>query len=527
MKQIILIINLITFLSLHSFGQTNSNKTDILWGPEIKASKRSTLTDIIGYDETGIYAIKTKNTGIYGWNSTLYLEHYNEKMSQSRSVELDLKFELEEKKRESLFEFIIHVDNEIYLFSSLKNQKKNLLFIQGINKKTLQADKNIKQIAEIDYSENTIFNSGNFNYKISNDSTKILIYYNLPYNRRESQKFGFHVFDKDMNQLWEKIVISPYKEALFEVEDYKVDNKGNVHLLGLIFEYERREKRKGKPNYKYQILSYYNNGNELKEYPVVVEGKFLTDMQIAINDNQDIICGGFYSSEGTFSIEGSYFLKINGQTKEINSKEFQKFGIDFITQNMTKKEEKKRKRKYAKGKNTELYQYNLDNIILKDDGGAILIGEQYFVKIVSSDRYTKYIYNFNDIIVVNMSASGKIEWTKKIAKKQKTINDGGFFSSYALSVVKDKLHFVFNDNSKNLFYNGEGKLHNFNVRKKSLVVLVTIDTNGEQTREKLFTSKDINTLTRPLVCEQISKNEMVLFGQKKKTHQFAKILFKE
>ena len=61
MKKTISIINLfVFFLSLNSIGQTKSKDVDILWGPELKASKKTTLSNIVGYDETGIYAIKTK-----------------------------------------------------------------------------------------------------------------------------------------------------------------------------------------------------------------------------------------------------------------------------------------------------------------------------------------------------------------------------------------------------------------------------------------------------------------------------------
>ena len=534
MKKAFLFFTLFTFSALYSMGQTKSKKVDILWGPELKASKKSTLSDIVGYDETGIYAIKKKIRALYGLNSPITLEHYDQKMALSKSVEIELK----EQKKKRKFEFIIHIDNEMYIFSSFANQKlkKNFLFVQGLDKKTLQPKKDLKKIAEIDYSGKSKYNSGSFDYEISRDSSKVLVYYNLPYDKGESEKFGFHVFDKSMNQLWEKKITLPYKEELFELEDYEVDNRANVYLLGTIFKEKRKEKRKGKPNYKYQVLSYSNNGSELKEYPIKIEGKFLTDMQIAINDEQDIICGGFYSSEGTFSIEGSYFLKIDGQTKEIKSKGFQEFGIDFITQNMTVRKKKKTKKKAAKGKDTELYQYDLNNIILRDDGGAVLIGEQYYVDVViitttgangSMSTTAKSHYYYNDIIVINMSPDGKIEWTKKIAKSQGTVDDVGFFSSYALSVVKDKLYFVFNDNPRNLFYKGTGKLYNFNKSKESLVVLVTLDSEGNQTREALFSAREADILTRPKVCKQISNNEMVLFGQRKKTHRFAKISFKQ
>lgn len=528
MKNTILLINLFTLFTFQSFGQMQSEKVDILWGDALRESNRSTLSDIVAYDHTGIFAIKIKH-----FSSSVTIQHYNNEMKQSKSVDLELK----DNKKERDYEFITHINNVLYVFSSFKNQKlkKNFLFVQSLNKKTLLPDKDLKKIAEIDYSENSKYNSGSYNYEISRDSSKVLIYYNLPYNKGESEAFGFHIFDKNINQLWEKKITLPYKEELFTVEDYKVDNAGNVHLLGLIFKEKRQAKRNGNPNYKYQVLSYANNGSELKEYPIRIEGKFLTDMQIAINDDEDIICGGFYSSEGTFSIEGSYFLKINSRSKEIVSKEFKEFGIDFITQNMTQKEERKTIKKAAKGKSTELYQYNLDNIIIKDDGGAMLIGEQYYVRTttmkstdangMTSTRTMTY-YTYKDIIIINMSPDGKIEWTEKIAKKQISVNDGGFFSSYALSVVKDKLYFVFNDTPRNLLYKGEGQVYNFNLGRESIVVLVTLDSQGKQVKEALFASRDANILTRPLVCEQISDNEMVLFGQRKKVQRFAKVSFK-
>jgi len=95
-----------------------------------------------------------------------------------------------------------------------------------------------------------------------------------------------------------------------------------------------------------------------------------------------------------------------------------------------------------------------------------------------------------------------------------------------MAVVDDKLYFVFNDNPKNLFYKGSGKIYNFNKSKESLVVMVELDAQGKQSREALFSVKESDILTRPMVCEQISKDELVLFGQRKKTHRFAKLTFK-
>ena len=533
-RSILLILSLTLFVHL-SVGQKKSEKVDILWGPEQKEARNSTLSDIVGFDDSGIYAYKVRRKGLNGRKQSVKLEHYNNGMLQTKSVLLNLK----DKKRERDFEFIIHLNDKLYLFSSYvdNRQKKNSLYVQSIDKSTLRGANDIRTVAEIDFAGNGKFNSGSFDFELSRDSSKLLVYYSLPYERGENEKVGIHVLDQDLNQLWEKEITLPYTSELFDVEDYEVDNDGNLHLLGIVFNKRRIEKRRGAPNYKYQILSYYENGRTLTEYPVEIKGKFITDMQIAINQDQDIICGGFYSAEGTFSILGSYFLRIDARTKEVKSQSFKDFGIDFITQNMTEKRERKTRRKANKGKDVELYEYDLDGIILREDGGAVLIGEQYYIRVSTSTSVdangnthttTTYNYIYNDIIVINVSPDGTIEWNSKIAKRQTSSNDGGFYSSYALSVVGDKLYFIFNDNPKNLFYKGEGKIYPFiRSKKESVVVLITLESNGIQTREALFSSGEADIITRPKVCEQISDNEMVLFGQRKKTQRFAKITFKE
>lgn len=516
-------------LSILSYGQI---KTNIQLGEKSKESKKAHISEIVGSDDSGIYVIKRKGKGLYSINADYFLEHYNKEMTKTNSVELELK----EGKKDKNYEFIADYNNKLYLFSSFRNQKikKKFLFVQSINKNDLSINDDIKKIAEIDFSGKSKRNSGNFNYVISRDKSKLLTYYNLPYDKNENEKFGFHVFDSSLNEIWAKQISLPYEDQLFGVEDYNIDNNGNVHLLGTVFNEKRRTKRDGKPNYRYENLSYYNNGTELKKYPIEIEGKFITDMEIAINDDQDIICAGFYSDEGAFSIKGSYFLKISKDTKEIISESYKEFGIDFITQNLTKRKEKKAKRKNAKGKNVELYKYALDDIIIKEDGGAVLIGEQYFVVVTTTTMTnanggitttTTYTYHYNDIIVINISPEGEIEWTEKVAKKQRTSNDRGFYSSYITTVVKDKLYFIFNDNVNNLEYKGEGKIETFKKEKNAIITIVEVNAQGKQTKQSLFTKKEAEILARPKVSQQISDNEVILIGEGKKTHRFAKVTF--
>ncbi|MBL4657406.1 MAG: hypothetical protein JKX73_05355 [Flavobacteriales bacterium] len=528
-------INVTLLCCLIALSLAAQNTTEIAkvhFGVETKESKRISLGDIVGYDETGTYILKTKRKGLYGIKSDLIYEHLNHDLAKTVSAELNL--DIANKKKG--YEYTFHSNNKLYLYSSFldKKMKKNTFYYQELNKKTLRPSAKLHTLGVINYAGKSNYNSGAFYLRRSRNEERILLYYSLPYAKGAKEKFAFTVFDKDMNKMWGKTVTLPYMEELFDVERYKVDDKGNVYILGLEFKDKRKLKRKGEPNYKYTMISFKDNGENVANYPIELPGKFITDMQFAIADNGDIVCGGFYSEEGTFSIKGSYFLSMDGKSNTIKSNSVNEFGIDFITQNLKAKKAAKAKKKAAKGKAVELYEYELDDIILKDDGGAVLIGEQYYVRVVtrtSTDANgntrttTTYYYHYNDIIVININPKGIIEWTEKIPKRQVTTNDGGYFSSYALAVRGDKMHFLFNDNPANLFYKPGMKLSNFSKQKGSVVVLVTLTEEGRYSKDLLFKTKDAEVLIRPKVCEQTNDNEMILFGQRRKMHRFARLTF--
>ncbi len=523
----LVIVSISFCVTAQSVEFKGTDKVEIEWGPELKAKKRSTLEDMIGFDERNLYTIKVESKGLIG--KEYVLESYDYKLALNVSEDLDL----EMTGRDKSLEFMLHLNDQIHLFTSRADSKTkvNSLYYQTVDKKSMIPNGKVIDIVEIDYSGHDRWNSGSYSYDLSRDSSKILIYYNLPYERGDAERFGFKVYDSGMNELWSEEVVLPYEDKLFSVEDYKVDNNGNVHLIGRLYKDVVKDKRKGDPNYSYQVLSYYDEGQDLEEYSIKLEDRFITDLQIAITDDQNIICGGFYSDKGSFSIKGSYFLQVDGKTKEVMSKSFREFGIDFITQNMTERQEKKAKKKESKGKSVEMYEYDLDDIIIKSDGGAMLIGEQYYMYVTTNTTTTAnggttttttYHYIYNDIIAIKIDSEGDIEWTEKIAKRQHTTNDNGFYSSYAMAVVDGSLYFFFNDNPKNLDYSGSGKVYGMN-GKKSVVTMVELDESGNQERESLFAMKDAEIMTRPKVCEQTSSNELILFGQKRKTQRFARI----
>jgi hypothetical protein len=507
-----------------AFGQAAPFK--VIWGKEFTAPSSSTLGDIIGYDRSGFYVVRNQTKA---FSNKLSIERFDNQLNLAKSIDL----ELVEDGKKSFLEYFLHLDGRLWMFTSFPDSKskKNVLMARPVNKQSLMPD-NVrkKQLLATDFGGRRA--KGGFTFRTSNDSSKVLIYYSLPQQDPvDPQKFGFMILNKQMEMLWQKEIMLPYRDDLFDIESTKIDNNGNVYLLGLLFKDRRREKRKGLPNYEYKVLSYTNNGETSNEFAVNLPDKFLTDMQVGARANGDIVCAGFYSESGTLSIRGTFFLSIDAKSKEVRTKSLKEFDINFITQNMTEREMDRAKKRDGKGQEVELYEYDLDKLIVRSDGGAMLIGEQYFVR---TRTYTQYMggrpmtqtttyYYYNDIIVVNIDPQGNIDWSVKVPKRQMSIDDGGFYSSYAMAINKDKIYFVYNDSPDNLSYTGTGTVSNASGRNR-VVMVTSVNSKGEMSRKPLSGGM-AEVITRPKVCEQISYSEMILFGQRRKTQQFGMITF--
>jgi hypothetical protein len=523
-------MGILLFFTQGAFAQKKAKNVDIKWSSEKKSKKRSFVPyAVFSHDDTGYYTLQFVGSS----KNEYYLFHYDNKLNLKKSQKISFGKRRNGRDLHHFREF----NNKIYMFSTFldNKNKRNNLYVQTINKKTLKPNQDIKKIISFAFKKKS--KSGYFNVLTSRDSTKLMVYYKLPNKKNEKEKFGFHVYDKDMNEIWSKQITLPYKNKLFDIKDYDIDNNGAVHILGKLFNKKAKDKRKGKVNYRFQILSYYNNGTELKRYDIRLKGKFVKDVKIAVNDDKDIICAGFYSDGDSDSMKGTYFIKIDHETKEIITESYKKFDSSFITQYMKEGAKKNTKKRMAKGKKVELYHYDLNDIVLKEDGGAVLIGEDYDSSVMTSTYFkgnggygtqTTYFFTYNNIIVINISPKGEILWAQKVPKRQ-TSNAPGHFASYASMITDHKIYLLYNDNPKNLI-NGEndkGKIYNLSNLKKSVIVLASLDSDGKLTREIIPKPDKTKLFLIPKASIQINDDTMIIFIQRARKYRYAKLTFKE
>ena len=502
----------LVFLLLYNaagFCQMTKAPVKLTLSDEMKEPPNSTVSDYLGEDDESYYLLRSK--GLFG--KTTLVESYDKKMHLKRSEELSPEIEGYDTKISN----VVFIGGQLYVFFIDDNKKAGTskLYYQQIDKKTVTLTGSPKLVVTIPYG--TFFNRGSFAYDLSRGKGMLSVTAITRDEKNVPQKFKIVVMNDQIAKQWEKEITLPYASNLFEEERTVVDDNGNVYMLGRLYKDKVVEKRKGEPNYAYKILSYRDQGNTTKEYNIALKDNFITDLGFNITDDGHIVCGGFYSEKGTFSIKGTYFMLVDANTEEIVNQGTKAFEPGFLELFMSDEKAKKGK---------ELYNYDLNNLIVRSDGGVLMLAEQYYVTSYTyysgTTSRTTYYYHYNDVIAVNVNPDMTIEWATKIPKKQVTADDGGYFSSFEYAVAHDKIYLIFNDNPDNLEEADPKRIKNFN-GKSSVATLVTINGDGKWNKSLLFSNRDEGVILRPKVCEQIADNQFFLYAEKHKNYVIGRI----
>ncbi len=409
---------------------------------------------------------------------------------------------------------------EIVLFSSFYNKKddKKYIFAQTIDKKTLAPQNNLKKIGEIgNIVSSSRADQSDVRFLYAQDSSKIAIVAEASRKRKDFEAISIAIIDQNRNAIWNKDIELPYEEVMFNIEDYCINQQGDVFVIGYLFNEKPRTKVKGKPNYSYKILRYNADGSQ-KEYDIKLADKFVSTLRAYAVGNDALVCTGFYNNRNHYSIAGTFYASLDLTTNQFTKESYREFDSKLLENTLSEKELKQYKKREEKGKDVELPQYAFRNLVRRSDGGAILIGENYYVRVVTTStgrsRTTNYYYYYNNIFVANISPSGDIEWVTFIPKRQTTANDGGYFSSFVFAVRKDKMYFIFNDDLRNIPYDKNKGLRNMSASSKYGVTSITsLDTKGNQERFELTKYSNTQTALLAKSSIQISDSDVVLVAR--------------
>ncbi len=529
MKRIVVFVCALLW-NVVAHAQKNTDQVSVQWGNEFKMSAKMVLDKVVSVNDDEITLLIKELGGVFK-DPKYHITKIKKDLNYSVVKPILFQYSGEELQFAEIFE----LGDEIYIFSLRvdKVEKSQTLYLHILNRKnfTVSAGKEIKTLS---YDNASRRNMGGFDVVVSQDYSKVLVMYYTPHEKGEPERFGAMVFDNSMELIWENEYELPYPDEKFDINEVFVGNNGQLFLTGTKYDGNKAGfiSRDAK-NYSFVLLSSDENGDELVESKIELKDFYISDMTASMLPNSDIVCAGFTTSRTlSRNINGVFYILIDNKTREISVESTKEFDYEFIKEGMTEKQEKKADKQKAKGKEVNLPSFTFREIILKENGGALVVAEQYWMEIsaytdAKGNTHTTYHYFYNDIVAVSIDAQGQIEWASKVIKRQHSTNDDGCYSSYALATVGNTIYFVFNDNMENHLFPNE-KVKNFAPRssKKGAVTLCEIDYLGNVTKELLFSGSESGVTLVPKLSEQISTNEMFFYCKLGKKNKFGMLTFK-
>jgi hypothetical protein len=540
-KQITLL--LCVLLSFSSFSQADLSD-NVKWSELITLNKKSSAPTVIGQDGQYMYLIRYVK-------KKKYLEKYSlRKLTLEKSLLFDLAYQGKDLNLLDCFMF----DNKPTFYTSHydKKQSKSTFFIQTINKNSLVISPP-KKVSERDVAErkglagllvnNTIGKYGSS--MIRSKSKELGIFWSGKHELRTkvlkkgedagpTNEFVGALYDSDLQLLSEIDVTLPYEQ--FSTMQIRLGEDGILYLLGYEYELEESERLLSNSMHKVagnmHIIMIDTETGDLESVDVETEEMEIESLRLKLLDKGGMQLVGLSSTAGR-GVSGAFAITFDDSFEEINNISHE-FETDFITTTWSnrqkKKQEKKNKKADRKGEKKPepvFYDYFIDYVLEKPDGSTIMLAEQYYVRVVTTTHRTAnggsyttttYYYYYNDIIVVNFNKDGEFEWKTLVEKKQTSVNDGGYYSSYFVVQNENDVNVVYNDRESNMDEEEElTKSQAKSLRRKIIGVQVNVNDSGEQTKGRLFEfDEEVNMRLVPKKCEITGEGLAFIYARGRK-----------
>ncbi|MEM6800774.1 MAG: hypothetical protein AAF696_05185 [Bacteroidota bacterium] len=325
-------------------------------------------------------------------------------------------------------------------------------------------------------------------YILSPNKKKLMAFKNLE-NNREAEEILYYIFDEEGELVQNGEFTIRYPDNRLRMRSMRVSNTGNIFVLG---EFVRNNNIRDANASKFLVYRYDLDTEEGTEYPVEVEDRFITDLAFRLDRDENMYVAGFYSNRNSEQIAGTIMQKISIEG-DVLIDAHERFDESFLRNFLSRG-------KVRKG--GELRNFRLepqDGIVLRSDGGILLIAEKFYVTSQSyRDIYgvweDRNFFHFEEVILTSINANGEIEWHSIVDKNQISENPTNlsYFNAFSNSGTHIFYEYRPNRNRFNVYYN-------------------TVGIEGEVSdRQALFREYSENNEFFPQFCQQINSREALM-----------------
>jgi hypothetical protein len=130
----------------------------------------------------------------------------------------------------------------------------------------------------------------------------------------------------------------------------------------------------------------------------------------------------------------------------------------------------------------------------------------YFVNGIPQTQ-SRMVFNYDEVIFISKNADGTTQFRDFIKKKQSSVGDAGYYSSFVLLNANDRISFIYNNDT------GE----------ESDVMISTVNPKGEMNTRILIKALSYYVSIMPPESKQVSSNAVIISTLKDKRFSLLRI----
>ena len=522
------LIIVLIFISNLIFAQSLET---VMWGDKTELQKKTSFQKIAGTNSEGFYAIRSDDPS-YITKDKLWLEYISlTTLNVDESNEIALP---SVGGKQSYYENIFYINDKLILFTSIEDKSRNekVLYISYLNTNGTLKNKP-KEVAKYPISN---LKEDGFNFKYLESSKEIMLHYHKTFSKYNGEKIYVKIFNSNLQSTFDEELVFPDNILEKELSIIQVDRgeSENLYFLNKVEKISTRRTTGGK-KYDNILMVFNSEKKEFKGYTISIAKFIAKDLKFVLDKEENVIIAGTYgakTSRVAGQIGGFFYTKINPKTEKIIAPANIKLTYyDFLRDKAiaaTFKDDRT-------GETSEQrYSFKIKSIELLDNGGFMLITEQYYDSFREfKDPETKEIikvkyYNYLDFLIGGVDKNGKFAWVKRFPKMQFSTKDGGYFSSYAIHTNVNTVKLMYNDDEKNIKNTKPDKTKTvkFNPKTtpKAVAVMHSVYTDGSIQKTTMFPDNDSECVIVPKTLTKFSDG-FLIYTLSGKEYRFAQFVF--
>lgn len=244
-----------------------------------------------------------------------------------------------------------------------------------------------------------------------------------------------------MQVLWDKVIMLNDNFFDANLRSMTLANNGDFFMIT-----ELNNRRSKLESHEYQVLQVRESGDQ--PYKVPLPDFLTTDVQFRYDNlNRQLVGAGLYSDKNRDRANGVFFVRLvpGRGAPFLHYEEFNDKVISIL------------RRKDVSDDNKGITDANIQQLVLRRDGGVMVVIERYHEIQRGSGASRGFWrdgmrlvldYYYDDLLLMTLNPDGELHWTTVLHKKQYSQDDEATFSSYFLMLKEENIHFMFNDEIK-------------------------------------------------------------------------------